>query len=438
MSSLPRLLALAGADSSGFFHVQNPSFTPHRYQGFSRTNYQARGEIEILEDSSTVNDRYKTKFKIPQHYHTMGSWVLKGTFDSLLGNGDEEGAGATVKRFINWAPREQIDEVRFRAGQTAKKNIVIPGRLIHTEFYVNTLMREKETLAILELGDMSQAERSAAALTDQAWEVVIPNPWDIDLEHHLPISTLQDELEIEIVWKQDSAVIQYDGATPMTPITRSDVTLYVEMFMHFLDQYNYQIQDLFKEDGIEYYKRDCQYDTFIFDASAISSTGDISIDLTKFNHECPFVFVTLRYEDETEANPAGNLGYDNLLPWVSHEIKDGALLVQGPIPYKHQVYRLNAHNTFYPIGLNAIIHSNALDITDRGNCSGSHNYAVMNKGTFRIKLDPDVIANMDGTIANRRLSVDFNAVAHNVVSLLSKTKDPTDPRAIFSEMYQIN
>lgn len=435
MTDLTRLLSLGAVETAGFFHVSNPEYTPHKYRGFSRSVYQARGEVEILPDSSTTNDRTRDKFKIPQYYHTLGTWCLRGTFSSLAGNGQEEGAGATVKRFINWAAREQIEEVRFRSGQTTKRNVVIPGRLITIEFYVGTLMRDKEALAIFELGDMSSSERSAAALTDQCYEVWIPNPWDVDYDHFLAISALQDEMEIEIVYKPDREILQYDGTVAMGPIVRKDCTLWAEVFLHYTDQYQHQLEGLFGSSGIEYYKRDCQFDTYAFTASSLNQAGEVIVELDKFSNECAFIFATLRWEDETGANLEGNRGYDNLLPWVNHSITDGPMGVQQHIPYKHQVYRLNVHQTYFPVGLNAIIHSNAMDITDRAHVSGSHNYSGFLKGQFRVKLTPEVILEMQG---GRRLTMDFAMVVHNVVSFVSKTNDMTDPRGIFTELYQIN
>lgn len=429
--NLPRLLSAAATETSGFFHTSDYTQTPHKYDGFGRQVYQARGEITVIQDSSTQNDRTKHKFKIPQNYHTMGEMVIRGYWEPL--GGDDIGVnGTTRKRLINWAAREQIREIRIRSGQTSKRNVVIPGNLINTEFYICTLMREKEALAVLEVGDLTDLERDARALTRQYWEVVVPTPFNIDYAHHLPISSLQDEMEIEIVWHPDERILCYDGVTNFN-IERTDVELYCEMFMHFQDQYDYQIAGLFEEDGIEYYKRDMEYIEEVIRAQDLREGNQIWVDLDRFNHECAAVFVTLRYEDEIRQE--NNRGHDNLLPWKEHSVWDSGLHMQGPIPYLHQVYRLNDRYTFYPIGLNALIHPNAQDITDRAHTSGSHNYSAFNKGQFRITLTDEVVAEMN---QGRNIYLEFNLIVHNIITFISKTRDRTDPRAVFAEMFQIN
>lgn len=456
MTNIGRKLALSGMATAPFFHNNEIVNTEFKYPGFHKTQYNARGFTKITQDSQTIGKRKSARFVVHQDSHFMGQLFFCGEFaPSQDAQVDENGTGGVAglnNRLINFAPREMIDYIEFKAGKSAKRPVRISGRTLHMEHYITTMNDNLPGVEYLELGGLTDAERADAFQTQQKWQVSIKTPWD-ELSSHLPLNALQDDLIIEVFFKDDEHILCYGGIPAAGGVTveRENMYLRLEQYMFFTPAYNHNIEDIFSDNGIEYYKRDVEFADYVFGASDIVRGDKIEIPLKDFNHEVSAYYVTLRYETyaDSDADPAtngplsggvayprGNYGYDLLEPWVEHEIRDNNMIVDEAIDHDFQVWHLNATQTMYPDGLNVIIHLNGHAVVDRQHVYGSHNPAGFQQGIFSITLTPDMVNEM--TVNGENIVVQFSMLVHNKVSLISRTGDINNPRATLIELFQIN
>jgi len=436
MSNINRILGLNGTTTAPFFHNNDLSNSEFIYTGFGKSQFIAHGETTVYPDNITnTSSRKSVRFEIAQNFHFIGDIDFGGAFAATTG--DAAIPDVLNNRLINWAPREQIDYIELKSGKSAKKPIRINGRLLHTDHYISTVLHDLEGISVLELGNMSTLERTNAFTQRQEWEVEIKTPFD-ELSSHLPLASLMDDLIIEIFFKPDEAILCYNGATPQE-IVREDMYLTFRSYFFFKQAYQKNIEGVFNTEGVTYFMRDVDYYDSVYDSTHIKNRK-IDISLKDFNNEVTAFWVTIRYEDHvlSDGDPAldkGNFGYDRLEPWVSHEIKDGNFTVIEPVPYRHQVYKLNRKNLMYPVGLNVIAHLNGHALADRFHCYGSYNPAGFQNGIFSITLTDEMITEM--TVNNRKIIIEFTCIVNNTVTLISRTGNPENPRVTMVGLFDM-
>ncbi len=417
MNSLKGLQSSVMGPYAGLFFDEDITLSKHLPKKFTKGNPSHYDWITIPEDSTTLSDARKSRFKIHRDYHFTGEVDLMYT-QSILG-GDAIGAGSTKKRYVDYFPLLSIDKVIIKSDKVQQRDITVPGIILVTHLFEDTGPEQKyvDRMNKFCLGGLSEAQRDTLALATQNVRI----PFDTFLffcrgqQNELPLSQLESDLIIEIYWNDVNAIAEYDGATAAS-MTRTNVELRMEVFTVMPNVIQYY-GNLTKSDGIISYYRDYQINTYYFDQNSIRPW---QIDLEPFNNDIVHLTLLQRKTSEVESITS-NKGFSNLLDWDWYQFRTGAQIFQGPIYFDETVYNYNLDRLDWPNPVRLLVHYNEDDpLDDMNNMSGSKNYSTYNKPLMELQPSATTITYINASI-NNTVRIDLIAGCHNFIVYQNKT-----------------
>lgn len=377
--------------------------------------------ITVPEDSTTINDQTKSRFRIHRDYHLLGRCHLMWNQAPITGGG---GGGGLFTCFLDYFPMLSVDHYVIKSDKAVQRDIIVPGIVHIQQFFEFTGPYQKDLDRINKwcLGGLSTADRNILATGDQQPRLPLEHIlyWSRQESKYLPLSQLENDLIIEVFWNPLAQITQYDGVNPIQSLKTSR-TLRCEVFT-VLPEVLDTIGMITKTDGIISYYRDYVLNTYYIDENNNRSNNQDAwaLDLEPFNCDVIYFCVLIRKTNEVESQPT-NQGFSNLLPWSSYQFRTQTQIFQGPILYDESVYLYNTEKLDFPMPWNILFHyneDNGLD--DDNSMSGSKNYRAYNKPVLEIFPDPAIQAYINEDIGNT-IRIDVIAACHNFVTLKNRT-----------------
>lgn len=376
---------------------QKPTDSPFQNRGWrSLTNHALRTR-PIDPINGSVSYGGKATYRFDRSCFQRGTLQLKVVRSALTGQG-----GATFARFQDYEGYTMIEKVTMSYGQNLLYEISGDAMLLK---HMKRHWLQKDHFDDVIFGNKSAAERNALAAAAQTLYVDLPLPHTVDHEFWLPQTALAHEVEINVYFRQLSAITQTDGASyPTASITQAQL---ISKDLHVMnDEKKGYLTQLTQSVG-----KNFRILEFEVQQERLAAGATVyNILLTSFKGACAELFVTIRTETQLSATlPTTNQDRTAYIPFGRIGLTSGSVVV---IDEKDQEYIEKVENPVHHANLpGQNIYHHSFSIMDPMNphiASGHKTWASMTTPKLTITFPAAAASN---------LIVDVYSLSNNIWSM---------------------